>query len=113
MSFGFDPINFSDAHGDIDQDGMTELEEYLAGTDPHLEGSRLELRQPTHTPASFSFRVPTVAGRRYTVQYCEQLTTTNWITLTTLTGDGADRIITDDTEGPAPKRFYRVQVVSP
>jgi hypothetical protein len=71
MSLGFDPIKFSDASGDIDQDGMTELEEYLAGTDPYLETSRLHLRQLAHTPASFCFIVPTVAGRRYAVQYCD------------------------------------------
>lgn len=34
LKHGFDPINFSDAAFDIDGDGYTNLQEFLAGTDP-------------------------------------------------------------------------------
>jgi len=34
QQWGLDPLNPSDAAGDLDGDGFTNLEEYLAGTDP-------------------------------------------------------------------------------
>jgi len=50
----------------------------------------------------------TVAGRSYTVHYCNYLPTFAWTNLTVVSGDGSLVTVTNfDTTGG--KRFYRVQ----
>ena len=36
LEWGLDPQNSADAEGDLDGDGFTNLEEFLAGTDPRI-----------------------------------------------------------------------------
>jgi hypothetical protein len=73
--------------------------------------SRYWARQPQYDAGAgtFSFSIPTIDGVSYRVEYKDQLTDPNWSELTTFTGDGNPKSITDPGPLP-PTRFYRIIV---
>lgn len=54
-----------------------------------------------------SIKFQTQNGHSYTVQYSSSLNPANWQTLTTVSGDGTVKIVTDSATGG--QRFYRVE----
>ncbi len=75
-----------------------------------LEGSvspTLRILNPHEASGSLAFELSTEAGRTYTVEYADTLPSSNWQTLTTITGDGTTRTVSDPVSFPA--RFYRVR----
>ena len=98
---------------DPDGEGISNLNEYLAGTIPTSNASKLQLDITSLTPAAGVFRFNTVTGRLYTVQYSDTLTGT-WSTLGTanIPGTGGQIEVTDATP-PTSRRFYRLQVTLP
>lgn len=60
-------------------------------------------RQGTNLLLSFS----TVSGRNYTVQFTDSLGAATWQNLTTVSGNGAIRTVTDSTT--EQRRFYRLR----
>jgi hypothetical protein len=115
QNFGHDAGLASDhsrAQDDPDGDGMSNLQEYLAGTDPLDPQSSLKLRVQGVNPGTgqpqFSFTA--VAGIDYTLQYCDNLGSGLWHKLTDLPADPTTRIVTLNDSGAtsAPTRFYRV-----
>jgi RHS repeat-associated protein len=61
------PTDGSVDHADLDDDGRTVLEEWIAGTDPIDPASRFALPPPLITDATLSVTWNGVAGRRYTL----------------------------------------------
>ena len=59
--------------------------------------------------ANIAIKIPTEAGTTYRVFYRDDLTTGNWVLMTTIVGDGTVNTVTAPATGA--KRFYRV--VSP
>ena len=104
--------DLSRANDDPDHDGLTNLQEYWAGTDPTSAASVLSL-QPVNTGldagtnAVFSF--PGVAEQSYTVQFSDTLPLgwTNLISLDPLSSSGPIWITNQVPAGTA-QRFYRV-----
>jgi len=75
-----------------------------------LEGSMsptLRILNPHEASGSLAFELSTEAGQTYTVEYADTLPSSNWQTLTTITGDGTTRTVSDPASFPA--RFYRVR----
>ncbi len=102
-----------DGTGDFDRDGMTDLQEYLAGTDPTNAGSVLPvltLSQPAGGPVRILWSA--ISGKTYRVQYKAALGDPGW---TDLPGDVLATDVTafkDDAASPAStQRFYRVTVI--
>jgi hypothetical protein len=105
---------------DPDGDGVSNLLEYLAGTNPTLRSSAFK-PIGTLTGNTYSMPLQTVTGRTYKVWVSRDLS--NWTLRETLTGDGTQKIFSFDestiTSGPLysashPSRyFFRVQVVLP
>jgi hypothetical protein len=62
-----------------------------------------------HNGAGAVISFPTQSGSSYRVQYTTNLGSTNWNLLTTVTGDGTQKSVTDNSTDAA--RFYKV--VSP
>ena len=60
----------------------------------------------SRTGSTISIQFPTQSGFSYTVLYSGSLNPANWLTLTTISGDGTVKTATD-TMGSSP-RFYRV-----
>jgi Immunoglobulin domain len=102
----------SQAQDDADGDGMSNLHEYLAGTDPLDPQSSLKLRVQSVDPETgrpqFSFTA--VAGIDYTLQYSDNLGSGVWHKLNDVPADPTTRIVTlnDPDAASAPTRFYRV-----
>jgi hypothetical protein len=63
----------------------------------------------TRVGNTFTFSFVTLLGSQYTVQFKNNLTNASWQTLTNIQGNGATRIVQDNTATTA-QRFYRVAV---
>jgi hypothetical protein len=66
---GLDPTDPADADIDLDEDGQTNLAEYLSGTLPWLGSDRFGTSALTTTPSGmYALTFPTAYGKLYTVQ---------------------------------------------
>lgn len=119
QTYGFDPLNPNDAEDDPDRDGFSNLQEYLAGTDPRSAASSPP--RPTE-PAIHRMRWAgnqlelhflTDTGKTYQVQYRHD-SSNSWLNLGGLVnGDGLVQVVVDPTAGSVARRFYRLKVSSP
>jgi hypothetical protein len=99
-----------DGTGDFDGDRMTDRQEFFAGTDPINSGSVLRLFKLTSlNGGSTTILWTAVPGRRYRVQYKDNVSTPAWmefpgtVTATTTTG-----LFTDGSTSVFAQRIYRV-----
>ena len=96
--------NTPDADTDADQDGRTNLEEYIVGSHPNDASSEFRVRiQARSVP---TLEIDSVVGRLYTLQCSEQLPP-SWINIRTNQGTGSMITISLPSTDPA---FYRVRV---
>ncbi len=99
---------------DRDHDGMLNLDEYRAGTDPTNPVSRLVLYQVAPNPAAageFLVTWQSATGRVYTVLGATNLTGSGFdlILRTNLPATPPMNVYTDVVEG-AVQKFYRVKL---
>ncbi len=96
-----------DGTGDLDQDGLTDLQEYLAGTDPTSPGSVLKVLPPAAGDRTLTIAV--AAGHSYTIQFRDELAGGGWRKLMDLPVQSSSGMVSvTDTTSPAPNhRFYR------
>ena len=105
IQFGLNPDDPADAALDRDNDGLSNLAEFQAGTEPTNSTSRLALNV-TRSESSTSLTVNAIAGKSYSVYYCDDLAAGGWQKLKDLSGAGSIDI-TDPA--PAPRhRYYRI-----
>lgn len=97
-----------DGTGDYDGDGMNDRDEFLAGTSPALASDALEfLPMSAEDPATLRFRG--VAGKTYTLQYCDSLGAGLWQKLADVPARTASGPVTVVDPTPAHEaRLYRV-----
>jgi len=105
--YGLALNNPNDADDDNDFDGMSNLEEYLAGTSPLDGGSILELQITLMSPITLQFT--TAPNKSYTVEYRTSLSTGSWIPLIHIDPQPNPRTVqvTDPVIGNG--KFYRVR----
>lgn len=101
---------------DFDRDGMSNNQEYRAGTDPANPGSVLRLDWSGSEAATITLSLRTETGRAYSVEYRDDLSgSTPWNRLTDLPAQpqAAIRVVTDHPPVLTRARFYRVTVLAP
>jgi hypothetical protein len=91
VGWWIDTISIADSGSYVCCDGPWEP---LLGT-PQIQGT------------NFTFDFPTVSNQTYTVEYNNALTSSGWMPLSTITGDGTVRVITNGL-GSSPG-FYRLR----
>jgi uncharacterized repeat protein (TIGR01451 family) len=107
---GLNPADPNDASADADGDGYGNLQEYLAGTDPHSAASFWSAKVQV-SAADVHITFNTVAGATYRVDAANDLTSPSWGALATgLVGTGQSMTVIDSNAAVAPAKFYRVTV---
>ena len=99
---------------DPDFDGMTNLDEYLAGTDPTDPESALKITAFSLASAEQAFQLafPSVLQHYYQVQRTADLLNPEWKGFTNAVfGTGASLPQVGPYDASQPKMFYRVQLV--
>lgn len=116
--YGLNPNDPSDGDLDPDGDGMTNYQEYLAGTDPRSAASLLQITQithPTNTFLTLSFQA--VSNKSYGVQQAGNLTgNINWNRVTNIAAAPSNRTIVIVTTNNIPSstntvsdRYFRIR----
>jgi hypothetical protein len=102
----------NDASADSDQDGLTNLEEYLSGTLPQNAASGLRLQifaGPTGTNCCPWLELEAVATRSYSVMFCSVTNLGDWVKFADIAATTTNRLvqipITDLTD---ESRFFKV-----
>ena len=96
-----------DGTGDLDSDGLTDLQEFLAGTNPTLASSTLRLTIVSTGPTVLRFSA--VANKSYTVEYKNAFSAPSWTLLRSEPSGAARTVQFTDSAGPSSTRFYRVR----
>ncbi|MEK7951508.1 lamin tail domain-containing protein [Luteolibacter soli] len=109
ISHGFNRLSAADAILDADRDGMTNLDEYLADTDPRNGASRFTGTLGMDAGVS-TIRFMASAGRTYTIQFSDSLSPTVWQTLVDLEArpTSGEISVADPAASGQPRRFYRI-----
>ena len=109
-SYGFNKNSAADAVLDFDGDGLTNREEYLAGTHPKQAGSALVLTA-IKNGAVTELRFNAVAGKTYTILFSPTLDTPiAWQRLADVPAPAGNQsvMVPDGSVASGSQRFYRI-----
>jgi hypothetical protein len=107
--YGLNPNNPADANQDPDADGMSNSQEYIAGTSPIDAGSRLQILTVQNLSANNArLTFVAVSNKTYTVQFKNSLNDPAWSRLLDLSAAPTNRLMTIDSAVPGTNRFYRL-----
>lgn len=103
---GLSSSNPADAALDLDGDGMTNLQEYLADTDPNDRASRLSLYASPGLAGGIDLTFELRSNKTYTVQASQAAALTDWTNLVHLFPRSTNRVglVTD----PHPSNRFRI-----
>lgn len=100
------------AAGDPDHDGLSNYQEFLAGTNPTNAASVLKLTAFNPNTSTNAVSLNSASGIVYRVQYRDDLTTGSWnILADQIIGTGTNIFLSDPPASSLAKRFYRAQVL--
>jgi hypothetical protein len=109
-SIGLDTNNTADASGDLDGDTMSNLAEYLAGTDPTNPNSYLRVDHAS-IPGSTVLTIAAVSNRTYSVQYkgdLNALGTNAWVKYVDIPAQAVNHVETLTVPNAPTNRFWRI-----
>lgn len=94
---------------DPDGDGMTNAQEFAAGTDPRNPASALKITQLQGSGSNMILSFPTSAGRIYRMESSDSLQSGSWVVVAdNIAGTGGAVQVTDSGGAGHGKRFYRL-----
>jgi archaellum component FlaG (FlaF/FlaG flagellin family) len=104
---GFNPADANDIDGDADGDSMSNLAEYIAGTDPHDDQSYFKVDTISRVGSALLTFLAR-SNRTYTVQYNSELSPSGWSNLINVPFVTNSHVETVSDPSPAPGRLYRL-----
>ncbi len=109
LARGFDPARREDAVEDADGEGHSNLQEFLAGTDPRDPLNVLRIETPRKIGNNVQIRFPTVLGKYYRVERSPAPNAASWdVVAGNVAGDGHVAEILDPINSESPSSIYRV-----
>jgi hypothetical protein len=96
------------ANGDPDGDHFTNLQEYLAGTDPHNGASYLKINSIAPSGGNMAISYTAIAGHTYTVQSRTNLTLGSWQKLSDAGPFSTNTTVQVLDPATGKARFYRL-----
>jgi len=108
---GFDPGVASDATLDADGDHASNLQEYLAGTDPNSPENQLRIESIRLMPAGAKLEFTALSNKTYAVEFRDDAPAGSWNLLEGITAANTNRLVevVDRTIPPSSaRRFYRL-----
>jgi hypothetical protein len=103
----------SRAGDDADGDGMTNFQEYLAGTDPQNSASALRITAVSRSGSSIVVSFSAVAGKPYRLEYKNAITDSTWLMVSDLTPNSTGIAQITDSSVTGITRFYLVRLLLP
>jgi hypothetical protein len=97
-----------DSDQDPDLDGMTNGQEYVAGTDPQSALSALRLEVEPLPAGGVKLEFTAVSNRSYSVVYRSTLGASGWLKLTDAMAHPTNRVVTILQTPDGAGRFYRL-----
>ncbi len=98
-----------DGSGDFDGDGMTDLQEYIAGTDPTDPTSYLKVDKISLSGLA-TLQFVAVSNRTYTIQYKDDLANSAWQKLADVLGQPTNRTYVAIDPTTTTNRYYRLAI---
>jgi len=107
--YGLNTNDMSDAAGDLDGDTMSNLAEFIAGTDPSDPASYLKIQQNT-APGTATLFFGAAPGKTYTIQFTDRMpaSPSDWNRLADFVALPTARVETVVDPQWTTNRFYRV-----
>lgn len=113
--YGLNPTNAADAGLDLDSDGLTNLEEYIAGTNPTTNNPNdpfsalriISIESMGANNARLTFLA--ISNKSYTIEYKNALTDSGWSRLTDINSAPTNRLLQFNSFVPSTNRFYRAR----
>lgn len=110
IEFGTNPL-VADADGDPDNDGFTNSQEYLAGTDPLSSQSALRLDVLASPPDSITLRFLAVSNRSYTILCRPVIAGVDWLRYADVPAEPTNRFV--DLQQPPTNTASFFRLVTP
>jgi uncharacterized repeat protein (TIGR03806 family) len=111
-SNNFDRFDPGDAAQDADHDGMSNLQEYIAGTNPHSATSVLRIADVARFTNDVVLRFNVITGRTYAIERVNVLPPNTWLPVTNVSaGTNTLLSVTNRNGGTNAQGFFRVRVV--
>ena len=111
-TYGFLAGDPNDGAGDTDHDGLTNLQEYLAGTDPASGTNYLRVERFTAEPnGAMQLEFNAVSNRTYAVEFLDEAKPGDWQVLSEIVARSTNHsveVLDSPPPDPVRKRFYRV-----
>jgi hypothetical protein len=111
LAHGLNPFDPADAAWDLDEDGFTNLDEYLAGTDPRSSASLLQITSVELMHGGWRISFHTVEGKTYRVEQSSDLDGPWQVLSNFVPGTGGIVTVVDKNGGNNGPQFYRVRLV--
>ena len=110
--FGFTLSDPSDAAGDADGDGVSNLQEFLLRSNPRDAADLLSIVAVRKSGADFFFTFRSIALRKYRIEFKNSLADPTWEQLgDDVTASGATTEVQDSDTIGRPSRFYRARLL--